>query len=467
MAKTKSASQMNFPYSGKTVVVMGLGRSTLALALWLHANGVKVKVSELKPKDNLPEAAELDPAIEAEYGRHSPAFFEGADAVVLHPSVPADTKPLDEVAQKNIPVLQDFEFLLPQIDVPIIAIAGTHGKTVTSHALMAMLAAGGKKVFLCGDHGQPLAQFFQQDKKPDYLILELSAARLDGVKTLRPKITILTSFSGPQPERAPRVEDYSRLLLKLLKNLTAEEMLIYNFREANLRALMPEVQATKRAFRRKDPASLGPDLAARFRGAYLLNSREMIYTDGSARESYLLRTSHFFGLYQKEDLMAATIAARLLHVGPEKIQSVIEEYPGVPHRLELVKKRGGVRFVNDSRSTHPDGMLKSLEAFPLDPIILIAGGKDTQADFSPLVELVKQRVKTMILVGESKEHINRGLGDYAETFLVGTFEEAILLSYQKSRDGDIILLSPGCESYDMFGTYEDRGNFFKKYIEEF
>jgi UDP-N-acetylmuramoylalanine--D-glutamate ligase len=164
--------------------------------------------------------------------------------------------------------------------------------------------------------------------------------------------------------------------------------------------------------------------------------------------------------------MAAVNVAKLLNVGNEAIQKVIDTFAGVPHRLEFVKKKGGVRLINDSRATSVDTLRLALDSFPFEPIILIAGGRDAQADFVSLAEVVKTRVKTLVLVGEAKEHINRCLGDLSETFLVGTFEEAVLLSYQKSREGDIILLAPGCESYDMFVSYEERGNYFKKYVDE-
>ena len=139
--------------------------------------------------------------------------------------------------------------------------------------------------------------------------------------------------------------------------------------------------------------------------------------------------------------------------------------PGVDvlHRLEFIRRKDGVSFYNDSKATNVASVQRSLSAFNA-PIILIAGGRDKEQDFSPLVDLVKRRVKNLILIGEAKEKINRIIGDFSETFLVGTFEEAVLLAYQKSRNGDVILLSPACASYDMFKSYEERGDYFKKLV---
>ena len=162
--------------------------------------------------------------------------------------------------------------------------------------------------------------------------------------------------------------------------------------------------------------------------------------------------------------MAAICAVRAMGVDPKSIQHVINTFKGVSHRLEFVRKKDGVFFFNDSKGTNVMSVQRSLASFSTNPIILIAGGKDKGMDFAPLVDLVRQKCKILILLGEAKEKINRSIGDFAETYLVGTFEEAVLLAYQKSRSGDIILLSPGCASYDMFKNYEERGDYFKKLV---
>lgn len=458
-------------YSGKKVVLMGLGRSAVALAKLLHSRGAKVSVSEIKPKDNLQNAikdlAEIENEMEMEFGRHSSAVFQDADYVVVAPGIPLDTKPLDEVAQKNIPILSDIDMVMSEVDVPVVAVVGSHGKTTVAALIAAFLKNAGKKAFLCGDHGEPMANYLLQEEKADFIILELSAYQLDHLKSVTPKISILTNLEPPLPARYSKPDDYARNIYQMLKRMNNAGVVIYNFREASFRALIPHLQVQKRIFRKKDPVSLGAEIASRYKGTYMQNAREMVWTDSQKKEVYDLRNLQIFGPHNRENLMAAIIAARDLGVEQVHIQKVIDTFPGVPHRLELVRKRGGVRFINDSKTTGVHGLRVALEAFPLDPIILIAGGKDNQADFGELVELVKEKVKTMILVGEAKEHINRSVGDFSETFLVGTFEEAILLSFQKSRDGDIILLSPACESYDMFVDYEERGNFFKRYIQEF
>jgi UDP-N-acetylmuramoylalanine--D-glutamate ligase len=459
-------------YSGKKITVMGLGRSTLALIKLLHSQGAIVSVSEMNPKDNVAEPAKelaaLKPDVEAEFGKHSSALFAEAELVIVAPGVKMDTKPLDEVRAKGVPVLSDIEFLAREIEIPIVAVAGSEGKTSVAFLARAFLEAGKKSVFYCGDHGEPLANYFSKNAKADYVLLELSPYQLDNLQKLKPYITVLTSLQPPYPERFPTVEAYASVLRNLLRNLDDKSFLVYNFRDNNLKALISGNPAAKRVYRRKDPASLGQDIARLYKGCWLTASgRELVWKDSDQNKSvFSVRHLKLFGLHNRDNLMAALNVAKTVGIADEVIQRVIDSFPGVPHRLEFVKKKGGVRLINDSRATNVDALRLALDSFPLDPIILIAGGRDAQADFTSLSDIVKIRVKTLVLVGEAKEHINRCLGDFSETFLVGTFEEAVLLSYQKSREGDIILLSPGCESYDMFVSYEERGNYFKKYVEE-
>jgi UDP-N-acetylmuramoylalanine--D-glutamate ligase len=459
-------------YNGKKIVVMGLGRSTLALMKLLHAKGAQVFLSEMNPKENLAELAKelatLKPEIEAEFGKHSPHLFLEADHIVVGSGVKMDTKPLDEARAKGIPILSDIEFLVREIESPVIAVAGTEGKTSVALLIKSFLETAKQSVFFCGDHGEPLANYISKGLQMEFLLLELSPYQLDNLQKLKPFVSVLTGLQPPFPERFPNVDSYGHVLRNLLKNLDEKSYLVYNFRDNNLKALIAGNPAQKRVYRRKDPASLGEEIARLYKGSWLANSgRDLIWKGGdNERSVFPLRNLRLFGLHNRDNLMAALNVAKILGISDEVIQKVIDAFPGVPHRLEFVKKKGGVRLINDSRSTNVDTLRLALDSFPLDPIILIAGGRDAQADFTSLVDIVKTRVKTLVLVGEAKEHINRCLGDFSETFLVGTFEEAVLLSYQKSREGDIILLSPGCESYDMFVSYEERGNYFKKYVEE-
>ena len=463
---------LNTPYNGKTITIMGLGRSALALAKLLHSRGAKVKVSEGNAKDQVAELAKelatLKPEIETEFGKNNAAFFADADYVVVSPGIRLDTKPLDEVRAKGTPIFSDLEFLAQEIDTPIIAIAGTEGKTTVAFLVRAFLEGVKRTVFFSGDHGEPLSNFLTKGSKADFVILELSPYQMESVQRFRPFVMAMTSLQPPFPERFPTIEAYSATVRNVLKNLDEKCSIVYNFRDPVLKNLVVGNPAPKYVYRRKDPSTISEEMARLYKGAWLAHSgRDLVYKapDGQ-KTTFSLRNFKLVGSHNRDNLMAAVNIAKIIGVPNDVIQKTIDNFAGVPHRLEFVKKKGGVRLYNDSRATKVENLRLALESFPHDPIILISGGRDAQADFVSIADTVKTKVKTLILVGEAKEHINRCLGDYSETFLVGTFEEAVLLSYQKSREGDIILLSPGCESYDMFVSYEERGNYFKKYVEE-
>jgi UDP-N-acetylmuramoylalanine--D-glutamate ligase len=210
---------------------------------------------------------------------------------------------------------------------------------------------------------------------------------------------------------------------------------------------------------------VGGAFAEQFSGAYYrAATKQVISKINGKEESYDLAQWKLFGEHSRENLMAAICVARTMGVPQKDIQTVINTFKGVAHRIEFIRKKDGVFFFNDSKGTNVMSVKRSLAAFNSNSIILIAGGKDKNMDFAPLVDLVQKKCKILILLGEAKEKINRAIGDFSETYLVGTFEEAVLLSYQKSRSGDIILLSPGCASYDMFRNYEERGEYFRKLV---
>ncbi|RZA03440.1 MAG: UDP-N-acetylmuramoyl-L-alanine--D-glutamate ligase, partial [Proteobacteria bacterium] len=389
-------------YTGKKIVIMGLGKSAIALAKLLHGRGAKVSVSEINPKDNVAEAAKdiaaALPEVEVEFGKHSPQLFLEADHIVVSPGVKLDTKPLDEARAKGIPVLSDVEFLAQEIDAPIIAICGTEGKTTVAFLVKAFLEAGGKSVFYSGDHGEPLANLLSKSVKADYVVLELSAFQLDNITKLKPRVSVFTSLHAPYPERFPSPEAYGNAMKNILRNLDTSSILVYNFRDANLKTIIAGNPAGKRIFRRKDPISLGEQINAIYKGSWLAGSgRQLVYKEGTDRHTFNIHPLNMFGLHNRDNLMAAVNVAKNLGVPNEAIQKVIDTFPGVPHRLEFVKKKGGVRLINDSRSTTVDSLRLALDSFPLDPIILIAGGRDAQADFGSLAEVVKTKVKTLIL----------------------------------------------------------------------
>lgn len=456
-------------YKGKRVLVVGFGLSGLSVAKYMAKEGAKVTVTDLKQKSELNDSVNAcaDLKIEYELGKHNNKTFHTAELIVVSPGIPLNIKPLEEAREKNIPITSEIEVAVNQIEQPLIAITGTNGKTTTTMLVGEMFKADSKPVYVGGNIGKPLLDHVDGGQKVDAVVAELSSFQLELTEKLVPAVAVFTNLEEDHLDRYPDMQAYIDAKKKLLHVCDKNTFVVLNYDDPVVSSFANECHGKVIWFTKKNPMSVGGTFAEDFRGTYYNSStREVICKINGKEEIYPLTQFKLFGEHNRENLMAAICAARLMGVSPAAIQSVIDQFKGVSHRLEFVRKKEGVFFFNDSKGTNVMSVKRSLSAFAQNPIILIAGGKDKNMDFTPLVDLVKRRCKILILLGEAKEKINRAIGDYAETYLVGTFDEAVLLAFQKSRSGDIILLSPGCSSFDMFRNYEERGDYFKKLVNQ-
>lgn len=454
-------------YKGKKVLVVGFGLSGVAVAKYMAKQGAKVTVTDLKQKSELTESINGcgDLKIEYELGRHNHKTFHSAELIVVSPGVPPNIKPLEEAREKNIPITGEVELAASALKEPLIAITGTNGKTTTTTLLGEMFKADGKAAFVGGNIGRPLLDYITDGEKADVVIAELSSFQLDLTEKFTPAIAVFTNLEEDHLDRYPDLTTYTQSKKKLLKVCDRNSFVVLNYDDPVVSKFAQENQGKLIWYTKDDPIQMGGSFAENFAGVYFnVGSKQIVAKITNKEEVYDLSQYRLFGEHNRENLMAAICAARSMGVNPKAIQTVINTFKGVAHRLEFVRKKDGVFFFNDSKGTNVMSVKRSLSAFSSNPIILIAGGKDKNMDFTPLVDLVKKKCKILILLGEAKEKINRAIGDHAETYLVGTFEEAILLAFQKSRSGDIILLSPGCSSYDMFRNFEERGDYFKKLV---
>lgn len=461
-------------YKGKKVLIVGFGVSGAAVAKYLCKEGARVTVTDTKQKSEVGELVNscADLKIEYEFGKHNSKTFLAAEMIVVSPGVPLNIKVLDEAREKNIPITSEIEIAVSEIKEPIVAITGTNGKTTTTSLIGEMFKADGKKVFVGGNIGKALLDYVTEEQKADVVVAELSSFQLENVQSLVPKVAVFTNLEEDHLDRYGEFQNYVDAKKRLLRACDKNSFVVLNYDSAHVAKFKDGVSGRLIWFTKQNPGTI-TSTPAEFVGTYLDAKNKRVVTtvagpDASPGETtemvFDISQYRLFGEHNKENLIAAISAVRAMGVSSAAIQSVINQFKCVSHRLEFVRKRDGVFFFNDSKGTNVMSVQRSLSSFPANPIILIAGGKDKNSDFGPLVELVKKKCKILILLGEAKEKINRAIGDFTETYLVGTFEEAVLLAYQKSRSGDIILLSPGCASYDMFRNYEERGDYFKKLV---
>lgn len=452
---------------GKQILIVGLAKTGVSLARFLIKYGAQVTISDHKSEAELAHYLEQveDLPLQLELEGHNPKSFLKKDYVILSPGVPSHLKLFEYVKTQGVEVTGEFEFCSRFIKTPLLVVTGTNGKTTTADLLYRALKESGKKPWAGGNFGEPLSEYLYREEKADFLVVEASSFMLEHVVEMVPKNIIFTNLAEDHLDRYRSMEEYVNAKRKVFKHVSAQTTVILN---ADDRAILelardPNVQkGCLRYFSRKK--SLESQIM-KIGGAILIDNQIRVRV-GPEIEYYGIESNKLKGGHIYENIMAAILATRINGADWESIQKVISSYTGRSHRLSYVRRVGGVDFYNDSKATNVHSVMRALDIFD-DNVILIMGGKDTGLNYKPLAERIQRKVKNLILVGEAKERINRQIGDYSETFVVGTFEEAVLIAYQKSRIGDTVLLSPGCPSFDIFNSYEERGEVFTGLVNQF
>lgn len=451
----------------KRVLIVGLARSGVSMVHFLVESGAHVTVSDHKSKAELSTALEQIDGLDVQFdlGGHTPKVFLAQDLIVLSPGVPPNLKIFDYARSNGVTVTGEFEFATWFIKEPIIGITGTNGKSTTCKLIELFMNESGLPAWLGGNYGEPLVEYLRKKEKAKAVIAEVSSFQLEHVSRFTPQNIVFTNLAENHQDRYRSMEDYINAKRKIFQNTNQATTSILNADDNAVVELArdPAVQRGRIFYFSRKP-SLEPQIMT-IGGAVLIKDEIRVRT-GPEIEYYTIKNMKMRGRHSIDNIMAASLAAREHGASHEAIQKVIDTFSGMPHRLEYVRRVGGVEFFNDSKATNVHAVLRALDAFE-ENVILIMGGKDTNLSYEPLREAVRKKVKTLILVGEAKERINRDLGDYSETFLIGTFEEAVLIAYQKSRIADTVLLSPGCSSFDMFDSFEERGNYFKDIVKRF
>lgn len=452
---------------GKKIMVVGLSRTGVALTKFLVKQGVEVTVSDHKSPAELSTSLEEIEGLEVNFdlGGHTPKAMLAQEMIILSPGVPSELKIFDYARQHGVKVTGELEFASRFVKEPIIGITGTNGKSTTAKLCEQMLKESGVNVWLGGNFGEPLIEYVAREEKAQVVIVETSSFQLELAETYSPGSIIFMNIAENHLDRYKSYEDYIKTKRRIFNNTTQATTSVLNADDNMIIEIArdPAVQRGRIFYFSRKP-SLEPQIM-NIGGAVCIKD-ELRVRVGPEIEYYTTKNMKMKGKHSIENVMAAICATREYGSQPAAIQKVIDTYTGLHHRLEYVRKAGGVVFYNDSKATNVHAVLRALDAFE-ENVILIMGGKDSNVTFAPLIDSIRKKVKTLILVGESKERINRELGDFTETFLIGTFEEAVLISYQKSRIGDIVLLSPGCSSFDFFDNFEERGNYFKKLVNSF
>jgi len=441
--------------NGRRVLVVGLAQTGLATARFLKQKGSIVSATEIRPKSEMREAARAmeELAIPVEWGGHREETFLRQDLIVMSPGVDLATEPIQKALKKGARIISEIELASHFIHAPMIAVTGTNGKTTTTLLIGEMLKEDGRRTGVGGNVGEPLILFAEAETAWDVLVVEISSFQLEAIEEFRPRISVLLNVTEDHLDRYAKVQDYVNAKKRIFANQISEDTAVLNRDDPTVMMLSKHILPKKIFF------SLNERLTE---GAFS-DGKQMTLRLYGAEEDYPLTQARLKGIHNVENMMAALTAARVFGCSRRAVEKVLGRFEGLEHRLEFVQEIEGVRYYNDSKGTNVGSVVKSLQSFS-EPVVLIAGGKDKQGDLSPLKDLIRKRVKQLILVGEAKERMARELGMLTETVMAPTLEEAVLMAHQVAQKGDVVLLSPACSSYDMFRDYKERGKIFKETV---
>ena len=451
-------------YKGKTILVAGAGLSGTASARFLLNRGARVILSDAKQREALEPAvsgliesvAHSPGELTLELGGNRAESFADADFVVVSPGMPLSL-PFFEISRKaGVPVIAEIEFAYRHLKGKIIGITGSNGKTTTTTLTTELLSGAGLKARAAGNIGTPLIGFAKESTPEDIYVVELSSFQLEAIAAFRPFAAALLNLTPDHMDRYDGFDDYAASKARIFMNQTADDFAVLNADDSRTASLAVSLGGRALFFSRTKEVSAG---------VFVQDGRVIFRGREGGRELFPVDAVRVRGAHNLENVLASSLLSICAGAPPESLEANIRKFRGVEHRLEYVASIGGVDYFNDSKATNVDAVIKALEAFS-GGIHLIAGGRDKDGDFDALRQLVGERVKQAILIGEAAGKMSRALSGTAEINKAGSIEEAVALAQTAAKPGDVVLLAPACASFDMFINFEHRGRAFKETVHE-
>jgi len=441
---------------GKHVLVVGLARSGLSVAHALARRGAVVTVTDSKPPSEFREVLPqlLKDKVGLELGLQRAETFLAHEVIVISPGVPWDLPQLQAARQRKIPVYPEVEAATWFLEGTLVGITGSNGKTTTTALLGDMLKASGFPTFVGGNIGNALSSAVDHARSGTRFVTELSSFQLEGIHEFRPHVAVMLNLSPNHLDRHPSLEAYSQAKRQIFRNQQGQDYAVLNADDPWVAGLRAQVSSRPVLFSRHLELPSGVFVSG---GKVCYRVRHL------ERELFETRDVNLRGDFNLEDVLAATTAACVLGADFTAIRKAVRAFQAVEHRLEFVREIEGVDFYNNSKATSVDATMKSLEAFERG-VHLIMGGKDKGAPYTPLVPLIKERVRQVLLIGAAAPVIAKQLAHSTELVQAGDLHTAVYQAFAQSRPGDTVLLAPACSSFDQFKDYEERGRVFKEIV---
>ncbi|ACM59891.1 UDP-N-acetylmuramoylalanine--D-glutamate ligase [Caldicellulosiruptor bescii] len=447
---------------GKNVLVVGLGRSGLASARFLKKHGAFVIGFDEKAEEQFKEEKNdaqklLD---EIYYCEIPDEFIDRVQLVIVSPGVPLSKRPLVLAHKKGIEVIGEIELAYRFCKSKnIVAITGTNGKTTTTTLVGEILKKQYEDVVVCGNIGLPFIDTIETSSEDTIFVLEISSFQLETIKYFKPKIGCILNITPDHLNRHLTMENYTKAKMRIFENIDEMGYTVLNYDNNITRDLIGLAKGNVIVFSKTK---------TQFENVVFVEN-DVIYFTFEGKTQEVMKKDEIFipGQHNLENALAAISCTLPFGIEKDTIEQVLKTFRGVEHRIEFVAEINGIKFYNDSKGTNTDAAEKALNAFE-NPIILIAGGYDKGESFEKFASLVAKKVKKVFLLGQTKQKIASELEriGYKNFEFVSTLKEAVRKSFECAQNGDIVLLSPACASWDMFENYEQRGRMFKEYVNE-
>ncbi|MFK5952187.1 MAG: UDP-N-acetylmuramoyl-L-alanine--D-glutamate ligase [Desulfobacterium sp.] len=445
---------INSPY----ILIVGLGRSGLAMARFLKKMGNNVGVTD-SDASLMEKGRELEKlGIITEIGYHNDATFDRAQMIIASPGIPLNMPHLKRATQKGIPIRGELDVAAEHIKVPMVAVTGTNGKTTVTTLIDLLLKCSHAPVFTGGNIGVPLAHYFEGEQQAKVVVAEVSSFQLDTAKAFKPHVAILLNITPDHMDRYNSPAAYAASKWSMFAHQDKNDVAILG---SSLSPFKKEIGTLKaKRFFIRLAHETPPE-----NGAHIQEKIICFYNRGKEITGGLtISNIRPKGEHNLENIAASALAALSMGTPMADIERTVYQFTGLPHRMEFSGNVDGIPYYNDSKATNPDAVIKALSCF--NNLILIMGGKEKNTDFSPLQAPITSRVKHLILMGEASNSIKKALEGSCEITRVTTMASAVTLARTLAKKGDTVMLSPACASFDMYSSYGHRGDDFKHQIKQ-
>jgi len=434
----------------RKIGILGIAKSGLAAAEKIKQLGGIPFLSEINNESEIENVQRIKDNFLCEFGRHSDKILE-SEFIIVSPGIPLNITILKRAEKKGIKLISEIEFgyLIKHPASRIIAVTGSNGKSTTVSLIHHLLETAGYKSILAGNIGTAFTSFPIEKQGIDFIVLEISSFQLDLIETFKPEVGVILNITPDHLNRYQTFEDYARSKFRIFKNQNSNDLAILNLDDEVISGFPKNIRSKIRNFSS--------------------SKKSDIYFDGnnirSGDKNFPIKDFSLKGPHNISNIMASILAISPFEIFDKILQNALRTFTPLPHRLEFVAEINGIKFYNDSKATNTDSVKYALQSFD-KPVRIILGGSDKGEDFSTLNRVLKKNAKKVYLIGETQKKMFATFGNLKKTSQFDDFKKCVQTAFSESENGDIILLSPACASFDMFNNFEDRGNVFKKIVLE-